>query len=140
MGGQRNLPAFLVARPGLNSGFMIAQYTAASIVSQNKQLCTPASIDTIDSSNGQEDHVSMGANAATKLYRVIQNTWQILGIELMAGNQALEFRDVAKTSPILQDIHQSYRKEIPFIQEDEYMSAHLRQSKQFIMQLNKSTL
>ncbi|HEY4800092.1 MAG TPA: histidine ammonia-lyase, partial [Bacteroidia bacterium] len=71
--GQRGLPPFLVANPGLNSGFMIPQYTAASIVSQNKQLCTPASADSIVSSNGQEDHVSMGANAATKCYHVVNN-------------------------------------------------------------------
>lgn len=140
MGGFRELPAFLVTKPGLNSGFMIAQYTAASIVSQNKQLCTPASVDTIDSSNGQEDHVSMGANAATKLYRVIENTWQILGIELMAGAQAIEFRELSKTSKPLLELHNSFRKNIPFINEDEYMSLHLRKSKEFVKELNNSTI
>jgi histidine ammonia-lyase len=138
MGGMRGLPAFLVAKPGLNSGFMIAQYTAASIVSQNKQLCTPASVDSIDSSNGQEDHVSMGANAATKLHRVVENVWQILGIELMAGAQGLEFKGVEKTSPLLQDIHKKFRKNIPFINEDEYMSAYLRTSKTHIKKENNS--
>lgn len=132
MGGTRNLPAFLVANPGLNSGFMIAQYTAASIVSQNKQLCTPASIDTIDSSNGQEDHVSMGANAATKLYRVVQNTWQVLAIERMAAAQAIEFRLVTKTSPILKKVHNAFRTIVPFIENDKYMSEYLRKSKSFI--------
>jgi histidine ammonia-lyase len=98
--GSRNLPAFLIAKPGINSGFMIPQYTCASIVSQNKQLCTPASIDTIDSSNGQEDHVSMGANAATKLYRIIEKCYTIQSIELMNAAQALEFRRPLKSSKI----------------------------------------
>lgn len=139
-GGFRGLPAFLVAKPGLNSGFMIAQYTAASIVSQNKQLCTPASVDSIDSSNGQEDHVSMGANAATKLYRVIENVWQILGIELMTGAQALEFRGVDKTSSTLRTLHKGFRGVVPFIKEDEYMSVHLRASKKFIQSLHNTSI
>ena len=92
IGGRRGLPNFLVAKPGMNSGFMIPQYTAASIVSQNKQLCTPASVDSIDSSQGQEDHVSMGANAATKLFKILKNTERILAIELLNATQALEFR------------------------------------------------
>jgi histidine ammonia-lyase len=129
MGGERGLPPFLVAKPGLNSGFMIAQYTAASIVSQNKQLCTPASVDSIDSSNGQEDHVSMGANAATKLARVIENIYQILGIEYMAACQALEIRGASKTSNALRAFYQNLRNEIPFIAEDVYMSELLRKSK-----------
>lgn len=133
MGGQRGLPLFLVANPGLNSGFMITQYTAASIVSQNKQYCTPASIDTIDSSNGQEDHVSMGANAATKLFKVIENTWQIAGIELMAAAQGMNFRAVDKTATEISDLHQQFRSVIPFIENDTYMSAYLQKSKTFIM-------
>lgn len=132
MGGQRGLPAFLVANPGLNSGFMIAQYTAASIVSQNKQLCTPASVDSIDSSNGQEDHVSMGANAATKLFKVLENTRQIAGIELMAASQAIEFRGVQKSSPKILEMHMNFRKLVPFIENDVYMSSYLRKSKQFL--------
>lgn len=130
--GQRNLPPFLVANSGLNSGFMIAQYTAASIVSQNKQLCTPASVDTIDSSKGQEDHVSMGANAATKLYKVLENVEQILGIELMTAAQGIEFREVAKTSSSLIDLHSKYRNVVPFISEDIYMSDLMRKSKEFL--------
>ncbi|MDX1653409.1 MAG: histidine ammonia-lyase [Brumimicrobium sp.] len=132
LGGQRDLPAFLVANPGLNSGFMIAQYTAASIVSQNKQLCTPASIDTIDSSNGQEDHVSMGANAATKLHRVIENITQVLGIELMTASQAIEFRGAERTSADLKNLFSDFRREIPFISEDRFMSELLLKSKSFI--------
>ena len=134
MGGQRGLPAFLVANPGLNSGFMIAQYTAASIVSQNKQLCTPASVDSIDSSNGQEDHVSMGANAATKLFKILNNTQQIAGIELMAAAQGLQFRGVENSSPKIVALHKNFRKSIPFIENDTYMSVYLRKSKLFLIQ------
>jgi histidine ammonia-lyase len=132
MGGQRKLPAFLVANPGLNSGFMIAQYTAASIVSQSKQYCTPASVDTIDSSNGQEDHVSMGANAATKLIKVLENTWQIAGIELMTAAQGLQFRNEQKTAPAILALHQAIRKRIPFIENDTYMSEFLKAAKALI--------
>ena len=96
--GQRDLPEFLVANPGLNSGFMIPQYTAASIVSQNKQLCTPSSVDSIPSSNEQEDHVSMGANGATKLLRVAENLERIIAIELFTAIQALEFRRPLRSS------------------------------------------
>lgn len=130
--GQRNLPPFLVANSGLNSGFMIAQYTAASIVSQNKQLCTPASVDTIDSSKGQEDHVSMGANAATKLYKVLENVQQVLGIELMTAAQGIEFREIEKSSDSIVNLHKRYRKVVPFISEDIYMSDLLRKSKEFV--------
>jgi histidine ammonia-lyase len=132
MGGQRGLPAFLVANPGLNSGFMIAQYTAASIVSQNKQLCTPASVDSIDSSNGQEDHVSMGANAATKLFKILENIKQIAGIELMAAAQGLQFRGVEQSSPKIIELHKNFRKLVPFIENDIYMSVYLRKSKLFL--------
>ena len=90
--GKRGLPAFLTSNPGLESGLMIAQYTAASIVSQNKQFCTPSSVDTIESSNGQEDHVSMGANAATKCLRVINNVGRIQAIELLTACKALKYR------------------------------------------------
>lgn len=134
VGGQRELPEFLVANPGLNSGFMIPQYTAASIASQNRQLCTPASVDSIDSSNGQEDHVSMGANAATKAFRVIKNVQQILAIELFNAAQALEIRGVDDTSEMLKGIHQSFRKHVPFIENDEYMHPHLKRANSFLDQ------
>ncbi len=130
--GQRDLPPFLSPLPGLNSGFMIPQYTAASIVSQNKQLCTPASVDTIDSSNGQEDHVSMGANAATKAYRVVENLENILAIELMNAAQALELRRPAKSSPYLEKIVEEYRLHVPFIKEDIYMHEMMEKSKIFL--------
>lgn len=130
--GARGLPAFLVARPGLNSGFMIPQYTAASIVSQTKGLCMPASVDSIPSSQGQEDHVSMGSNAATKLYRVVGNTGRVLAIELFNAAQALEFRRPARTSVLLEDLLADYRRVVPFIENDEVMYLHIESSIQFL--------
>jgi histidine ammonia-lyase len=133
--GQRDLPAFLVAKPGLNNGLMIAQYTAASIVSQNKQLCTPASVDSIVSSNGQEDHVSMGANAATKLQKVLDNLKTILAIELLTASQALFFRE-AKTSPYLESFLSAFREDIPFIEEDRIIQKDIMKARKFIDSLN----
>jgi histidine ammonia-lyase len=118
MMGQRELPAYLTPEPGINSGLMIAQYTAASIVSQNKQLCTPASVDSIVSSNGQEDHVSMAANAATKTYRIVQNLWRLISIEWMCAAQALEFRKPVPTAAKLEKLHQDYRKVVPMLESD----------------------
>lgn len=132
--GQRGLPAFLVAKPGLNSGLMIAQYTAASIVSQNKQLCTPASVDSIVSSNGQEDHVSMGANAATKAFKVIDNLETVLAIELISASQALHFRKES-TSEFLQAFVEEFRKEVPFIDQDRILSTDIANAKAFIQNL-----
>ncbi|WP_046745826.1 histidine ammonia-lyase [Kordia zhangzhouensis] len=116
--GLRELPAFLVNNPGLNSGFMIPQYTAASIVSQNKQYATPASVDSIVSSNGQEDHVSMGANAATKALKVIDNVERVLAIELLNASQALVFRAPLKSSEFIETFLEMYRAEVPFVDED----------------------
>ncbi len=116
--GTRGLPAFLVENPGLNSGFMIPQYTAASIASQNKQLATPASIDSIVSSNGQEDHVSMGANAATKALQIIDNLEKILAIELMNASQAIRFRSPLKSSDFIEAFLAAYRNEVNFVTED----------------------
>ena len=130
--GERGLPKFLVAKPGLNSGFMIPQYTAASIVSQSKGLCMPASVDSIPSSQGQEDHVSMGANAATKLVRVVLNTEMVLAIELLNSAQALEFRRPLKSSPAIEKIFGDYRKEVPFVDEDRYMHPLIEKSIEFI--------
>lgn len=130
--GLRGLPPFLVAKPGLNSGFMIPQYTAASIVSQNKQLCSPASVDSIVSSNGQEDHVSMGSNAATKCYKVVENLNRILAIELFNGAQALDFRKPLKSSNIIQKIVADYRKLVPFVEEDKIMYTEIEKSVQFL--------
>ena len=130
--GQRGLPSFLVARPGLNSGFMIPQYTAASIVSQNKGLCWPASCDSIPSSQGQEDHVSMGANSATKLVRVADNVEEVLGIELLNAAQALEFRRPEKSSPLLEGIVRAYREEVPFVDDDNYLHPLIEKSVEFL--------
>ncbi|MBQ9463141.1 MAG: histidine ammonia-lyase [Bacteroidales bacterium] len=130
--GLRGLPKYLVANPGLNSGFMIPQYTAASIVSQNKGLCWPASCDSIPSSQGQEDHVSMGSNSATKLVRVVDNVETVLGIELFNAAQALDFRRPAKTSPALERVFEAFRKEVPFIDNDTYMHPLIERSVEFI--------
>ena len=132
--GQRWLPNFLVAKPGLNSGFMIPQYTAASIVSQSKGLCMPASADSIPSSQGQEDHVSMGANAATKLVRVVENTERVLAIELFNAAQALEFRRPMRSSWAIEKIFAKYRKVVPFIDDDTYMHPFIEKSVDFIRQ------
>jgi len=121
LSGQRNLPLFLVKNPGLNSGLMIPQYTAAGIVSENKQLSTPASVDSISSSNNQEDHVSMGANAATKCLRVIQNVEKVLAIELIAAVQALEFRRPLKSSGEIESLVKEFRKKISFNESDRFL-------------------
>ena len=129
--GRRGLPPFLTPNPGLNSGLMIAQYTAAGIVSQNKQYCTPASADSIESSNGQEDHVSMGANAATKLVKVVDNLYQILGIELLNASQALHLRK-ADVSEEMQSFIASFQELVPVIDEDRYLHPDLMASQQFL--------
>lgn len=130
--GLRNLPAFLVDNPGLNSGLMIPQYTAASIVSQNKQLATPASVDSIVSSNGQEDHVSMGANAATKALRVMDNLERILAIELINASQAVEFRRPLKSSDFIEMFLKSYREEVPLIKNDRIFHYDIEKSVAFL--------
>lgn len=133
--GKRGLPSFLVAKPGLNSGFMIPQYSQASIVSQNKMLCMPNSVDTLDSSQGQEDHVSMGANAATKCFRVVDNVERILAIELFNAAQALEFRRPLKSSPIIEDLVSRYREVVNFIEVDEVMYTHMNNTVKFLQSL-----
>jgi len=130
--GQRGLPAFLAKNPGLNSGLMILQYTAASIVSQNKQYATPASIDSIVSSNGQEDYVSMGANAATKCYKVLDNLKTLFAIELISAAQAMYFRRPAKSSPELEKVLSEFQKQVPFIAQDRALSGDIKKSREFI--------
>lgn len=130
--GVRELPYYLVANPGINSGLMIPQYTAASLVSQNKQLATPASVDSIVSSNGQEDHVSMGANAATKAYRVVQNVYAILAIELITASQALTFRRPLKTSPALEEFFHTFRATVPFMEDDRVLHDDIRNAESFL--------
>ena len=132
--GTRGLPSFLVAKPGLNSGFMIPQYAAASIVSQSKGLCWPASCDSIPSSQGQEDHVSMGSNSATKLCRVADNTERVLAIELFNAAQALDFRRPARSSRPIEAMHEAYRRVVPFIDNDTVMYPLIEKSIQFLSQ------
>lgn len=138
--GKRELPEFLVANPGLNSGFMIPQYVAASVVSQNKMYCVPASTDSIVSSNGQEDHVSMGATSAVKLLKVMDNLDIILSIELMNAAQAMEFRRPLKSSPLIEKILKAYRKEVPFIDEDIVMYKEIRKTTSFLNRLEVDTI
>ena len=130
--GTRGLPSFLVANPGVNSGFMITQYTAASVVSLNKNLYSPASVESIPQFQGQEDHVSMGANAAIKLYKVVLNTERVLAIELFNATQALEFRRPLKSSSVIQEVFDRYRKDVPFIINDEVMYPYIQKSIDFL--------
>ena len=130
--GARELPNYLVANPGINSGMMIPQYTAASLVSQSKQLCTPASVDSIVSSNGQEDHVSMGANAATKALKVVENVYSVLAIELLTAAQALHFRRPLKTSAYLEQLVHNFRTHIPFIEEDRLLHTEMKKAEEFL--------
>lgn len=132
---QRGLPSFLVAKPGLNSGFMIPQYTAASIVSQTKGLCMPASVDSIPSSQGQEDHVSMGSNAATKSARVADNVERVLAIELLNAAQALEFRRPLKSSAVIEKLFADFRAVVPFVDDDVIMYPLIAKSVAFLQNM-----
>lgn len=135
IGGQRGLPAYLVAEPGINSGFMIPQYTAASLVSANKQRCMPNSVDTIDSSNGQEDHVSMGAAAAIKTWAVAHDVERILAIELLNGAQAYDFRSPLRTSDRLGSLHAAFRERVPFVKKDVVMHELMEEALVFVQEL-----
>lgn len=130
--GQRGLPEFLVAHPGLNSGYMIPQYAAAAVVSQNKMYCYSASSDSIVSSNGQEDLVSMGANAATKLHKIIDNLKYIAGIELMNAAQGLDFRRPLKSSSYIETVIEAYRKEVPTVEDDVVMKDYIESTMSFL--------
>jgi histidine ammonia-lyase len=134
--GSRELPNYLIATPGINSGLMIPQYTAASLVSQNKQLSTPASVDSIVSSNGQEDHVSMGANAALKAYRIVNNVYSILAIELITAAQALRFRRPQKTSPYLEQMADTFRQIVPFIEDDRILHNDIKNAEKFLKEFD----
>ena len=138
LSGKRGLPPFLSLNPGLNSGLMILQYTSASLVSANKQLSTPSSTDSITSSNGQEDHVSMGANSATKLYKVVENTERVLAIELLNAIQALDFRN-KKSSNFIENIVKLYRKEVNFVDSDRILHHDIKTSIHFLQNLSIDT-
>lgn len=130
--GSRDLPNYLIANPGINSGLMIPQYTAASIVSHNKILCHPASVDSIVSSNGQEDHVSMGAGAAVKASEVINNIYDILAIELITAAQALDLRKPLKSSAKINDLINTFRQEVPFIEYDRVLHDDIQIATNFL--------
>ena len=133
--GKRGLPSFLVENSGLNSGLMIPQYTAASIVSMNKQLATPASVDTITSSDGQEDHVSMGANAAVKTYKIVYNIEKVLAIEFMTAMQALDFRLPLKSSSFVEEIKSKYRKVVPHLSKDRVLYDDIQVTVDFMREI-----
>jgi len=135
LSGQRGLPLFLVKNPGLHSGLMIPQYTAAGIVSENKQLCTPASVDSMSSSNNQEDHVSMGANAATKCLRVVQNVERVLAIELLTAVQALEYRRPLRSSPAIEKIVSAFREKVSFNNADRVLRDDMMKAVEFLSEL-----
>jgi histidine ammonia-lyase len=132
LAGKRGLPHFLVANPGLNSGFMIPQYTAASIVSRNKQLCTPASVDTIESSQGQEDHVSMGTHAARKLLEICGKVRTVLAIELLCAAQGLDFRGAGLSSEALKDDMGTVRSRIKFMKSDRFIQPDIEKAEELI--------
>jgi histidine ammonia-lyase len=132
LSGSRGLPKFLVKNEGLNSGLMIAQYTAASVVSENKVLSHPASVDSIISSNGQEDHVSMGATAAVKAMKIAENVSLVLAIEALCSNQALGFKNLEEIASEIVKNHNSYRAQIPFIEFDEIISPLINATKAYL--------
>ena len=134
--GSRELPNYLVANPGIHSGLMIPQYTAAALVNKNKLLCAPASVDSIVSSNGQEDHVSMGGNAVTKAFQVIENTYSILAIEWLTATQALHFRRPFKTSPKLEGEVDTFRKLVPFIDQDRILHFDIKKTESYLKSLD----
>ena len=138
--GDRDLPPFLIANAGKNSGYMIAQYAAASVVSKNKQLCTPASVDSIVSSKGQEDHVSMAANAATKTYRVVNNVWRVLGVEFLIACQAMDFREDIDPDSRLGKMHQSFRKEVSFMEQDRELHLDMKAAEKFLRNIDDAIL
>ena len=135
IGGQRGLPAYLVTEPGINSGFMIPQYTAASLVSANKQRCMPNSVDTIDSSNGQEDHVSMGAAAALKTWAVAHDVERILASDLLNAAQALDLRKPVGTSAYLASLHAAFRERVPFVEQDVVLHELMEEALAFVREL-----
>ncbi|MFN4080331.1 MAG: histidine ammonia-lyase [Saprospiraceae bacterium] len=132
IGGQRGLPPFLTDDPGLHSGLMIAQYTAAAISSQNKTLCMPASADSIVSCNGQEDHVSMAANAGLKAKQVAENLERLLAIEWMTAAQALEYRRPLRSSPAIEALHAAYRERVPRLKADRVLQPDIETTIQFL--------
>jgi histidine ammonia-lyase len=127
------LPPFLIADSGVNSGFMIAQVTAAALVSENKSLAHPASVDTIPTSAGQEDHVSMATHAATKARRIAGNAAGVVGIELLAAAQGIDFHAPLRTSPPLEVARASIRAQVPHLAADRYLAVDLAWAKEAVL-------
>lgn len=134
--GQRGLPPNLALDPGLESGMMICQYTAASLVNRNKILCHPASTDSIVTSAGQEDHVSMAAGAGLKLYEVVNNVWKLFAIEWMIAAQAMESRFPTQTSTILTSVYEKYRQHVPALTGDRSHAQDIDRTDTFLRQLH----
>jgi len=124
-GDGERVPRCLIQDPGLNSGFMIAQYLAAALVSENKVHAHPASVDTIPTSMGFEDHVSMGSIAALKLTRVLDNVARVVAVELLCGAQAIDFHEPLKPGKGTAAAHQAVRAAVPFIERDTSLTPHI---------------
>jgi histidine ammonia-lyase len=127
MGNYPGVPRLLLKETGLNSGFMIVQYTSAALASENKSLCFPASADSIPTSMGQEDHVSMGSISGRKLLQIIDNAERIIGLELFCAAQALDFLEPLRPTPILNGIHREIRQYVPHITRDELINGYMHQ-------------
>jgi histidine ammonia-lyase len=137
LSGQRGLPSFLVKRPGLNSGFMIPQYTSAALVNENKVSSTPASVDTIPTCQLQEDHVSMGGTSAYKLCRIVDNCEWVLAIELLTSAQAIQFNSGLRLSSVTEEVFKAFRARVPFVEVDRVMSEIMEASHDFLLENGK---
>jgi histidine ammonia-lyase len=127
-----SLPAFLVENPGINSGFMIAQVTAAALASENKSLAHPASVDSLPTSANQEDHVSMATFAARRLLQMAENTIGIIAIELLATCQGIDFRRPLKTSPPLEKVFALVRSKVSYYDKDRFFAPDITAAKKLI--------
>ena len=126
------LPAFLVNNSGLNSGFMIAQVTAAALVSENKTIATPASVDSIPTSANQEDHVSMATHAARRLSVMVDNAAAVVGIELLAAAQGIDFHRPSRSSRRLEEVHAGIRRDVPFYAADRYFAPDIDAARSWV--------
>ena len=126
------LPPFLVDNSGLNSGFMIAQVTAAALVSENKTIATPASVDSIPTSANQEDHVSMATHAARRLSVMVDNAAAVVGIELLAAAQGIDFHRPARSSQRLEEVHAGIRRDVPFYSADRYFAPDIEAARSWV--------
>lgn len=134
LSGERGLPDFLVRKPGLNSGFMIPQYTSAALVNENKVMATPASVDTIATCQLQEDHVSMGGTSAYKLQRVVDNCEHILAIELLTAAQAVDLNPALRLSAATRPVYEGLRRLVPTLEEDRVMAPDMNAALNYLRQ------